>query len=168
MTDQQSTDNTNELIRFDSRVEAAEIALQLIRQAKREICFFGANIDPVLFDQPELIDCISEFARRSDKTSVKFVVHSSQVNVQSGHRFLPLLQRLTSSIHVHTSAKQHQKLSQMFLIVDQSGYLYCQNYQRYIGKASFHDPLEARSLKQTFDDIWDHSTVDVGTRRLHL
>ena len=168
MTDQTSTEQPNQIIRFDSRGEAKSLALELAQQARREICFFGNNIDSVMFDNAEFIDCISEFARRNQKTSVKFAVHGTQKNVVDGHRLIALAQRLSSSIHIHKTAIQHQDLTEMFMLVDDRAYLYCQNYQRHEGRACFHNPLEVRSLKQKFNDIWNHSTADISTRRLHI
>ncbi|RKZ87929.1 MAG: hypothetical protein DRQ39_03330 [Gammaproteobacteria bacterium] len=168
MTDSFSTDNSNQVIHFDSREHVRELALELAQQARREICFFGNTIDHVLFDDVSFIDCLSEFARRNNKTAVKFLIHSSQTNIQTGHRIIPLAQRLTSSIDIRTTAKQHQNLVQMFMLVDTNGYLYCQNYQRYQGRACFYDPAQVRSLKHTFDDMWNHSLLDSSMRRLHL
>lgn len=168
MTDTFSADNSNQLIRFDSREHVRALALELAQQARREICFFGNAIDPVLFDDASFIDCLSEFARRNDKTSVKFLVHSANANIQNGHRVIPLAQRLTSSIHIRTTAKQHQQLTQMFMLIDNNGYLYCQNYQHYQGRACFNDPAQVRNLKHTFDDMWNHSSTDSSIRRLQL
>lgn len=168
MTEQTSTEQPNQIIRFDSRGEAKSLALQLAQQARLEICFFGNSIDSVMFDSAEFVDCISEFARRNQNTRVKFAVHSTQQNVIDGHRLLGLAQRLTSAIHIHKIAVQHQDMTQMFMLVDDRAYLYCLNYLRHEGRASFNSPLEVRSMKQTFDDIWNQSTPDVSTRRLHI
>ncbi len=167
MTDTLSSD-TDKTIHFASREQATDLALQLVQQARREICFFGPHIDDVLFDHVEILDCISEFARSSERKQIKFVVHSTQKNVQSSHGILPLVQRLTSSIHIHTTAQQHHDLSQMFLIIDDDAYLYCKNHEIYSGRASLNDRQEVRALKQTFSEIWNHSVNDINTRRLHI
>ncbi|MBE0440055.1 MAG: hypothetical protein IBX57_09940 [Gammaproteobacteria bacterium] len=163
-----STDNASELIQFDGRESAQSIALQLAQHARREICFFGQSIDPVLFDNMTMVDCLSEFARRNNKTIIKFVVDSTQHNVATGHRLLPLAQRLTSSIHIHLTAPQHKNANQMFMLVDDSGYLYCPNRLRYQGKACLHDVMTARNLKQDFSEIWNHSSVDINARQIHI
>ncbi len=163
-----STENASELIQFDGRESAQSLALQLAQQARREICFFGQSIDPVLFDNSAMIDCLSEFARRNDKTVIKFVVDNTQNNVANGHRLLPLAQRLTSSIHIHSTAPQHKNENQMFMLVDDSAYLYCPNRQRYSGKACLHDVLTVRNLKQDFTEIWNHSNVDINARQIHI
>ncbi|PHS70251.1 MAG: hypothetical protein COB23_03825 [Methylophaga sp.] len=163
-----SSDNSNEIIRFDSRIEAQSLALQLVQQASREICFFGNTLDSALFDNTAFIDAISEFARRNHRTQIHFVVHNTQANIVSGHKLILLAQQLTSAIHIHISAEQHQHLTQMFLLVDNNRYLYCPNHQSYQGRACIHDPLEVRSLKKTFDNLWAQSTTDSSIRRLGL
>ncbi|NQZ54071.1 MAG: hypothetical protein HRT93_07445 [Piscirickettsiaceae bacterium] len=168
MNDDHSTEQSNQLIQFDGREQAKSLALQLTQQAQREICFFGNNLDPILFDNIEFVDCISEFARRSDKTTVKFLVHSTQANIQNGHRLLPLIQRLTSSINLHITAKQHQGLTQMFMLVDNIAYFYYPNSLRYQGRACFYDPSDVRDLKKTFSSMWDQSSRDIMTRRLNI
>lgn len=162
------TESESTLIQFDSRESAQSIALQLVQTARRQICFFGQSLDPVLFDNKEMIECLSEFARRNRNTNVKFVVDNTQTNVANGHRLFPLARRLTSSIHIHTAARQHQNQNHMFLLVDNSTYLYCPNQVRYVGRASLHDALTVRNLKHDFDEIWNHSSVDSNARQIQL
>ncbi|OUR63875.1 hypothetical protein A9Q79_08975 [Methylophaga sp. 42_25_T18] len=168
MTDSLSTSDDNQTIHFDGREQTTNLALQLVQQARREICFFGSNLDAVLFDHSDIVDCISEFARRSDRTEVRFVVHSTLKNLQNSHVLLPLAQRLSSSIHIHTTDRQHHDLSQMFLLIDDNAYLYCKNNEVYAGRASLNDRQEVHSLKQTFSEIWNHSISDINTRRLGI
>ncbi len=157
-----------DIIQFDSRGEARTLAFQLCQQAQREICFFGKNIDPVLFDNSDFVEAISEFARRNKHTQVKFVVHDSRQNTADGHLLIPLAQKLTSHIHIHKTPEKHQNLTQIFMLVDQSAYLYCPNHTRYRGRAAFDDALEVRRLRKTFDTLWDHSTPDSNIRHLGI
>jgi hypothetical protein len=168
MTDTLSTNDTKQVIHFDAREQAKDLALKLVLQARREICFFGDNIDAVLFDHSDILESLSEFARRSERTSIKFVIHSSKKNRQNNHSFIPLAQRLSSSIYVHTTDQQHHDLNQMFLTIDDDGYLYCKNHEIYSGRACFNDRQEVRTLKQSFSEIWNHSVNDINTRQLNL
>lgn len=165
---QDKANNTNAVNYFDSRNQARELALSLVQQATRRICFFGASLDTVMFDNSDFVTSISEFARRSDRTMAKFVVHNTQLNTANGHRLLPLAQQLTSSIFIRTSSHQHQHLKQYFLLVDDKAYLYGQDNSRYAGRAHFDDMAETRQFQRLFDAIWDHSHLDVQVRRLHI
>jgi hypothetical protein len=158
----------NEEIYFDSREQARDIALNLVQQAKREIYFFGADLDAPLFDHVDMLTALSEFARRSERTSVKFLIHSSKNNIQQNHQLIALAERLPSSIEIRITATQHQQLPQSFLITDDTGYLFRKTHAHYSGLANFNNRHEVRALKQTFSDVWNHSISDVNIRRLHL
>jgi hypothetical protein len=166
MVDTIPTDNTVKT--FDSRDQAALLAAELIANARQEVCFFGPIIDPVLLDNEIVIARLSEFARRSQRTQVRVVVHDTQKNVIDSHRLLPLAQRLTSHIQIHTTHPKHQDQRCLFLLIDRQTYLYCPNAERYQGRAEMQTAAFARDLQQQFDELWNHSRPDRNTRRLHL
>ena len=168
MTEPGPIADTNERISFDSRERAHELALALVKQAKKEICFFGASIDPVLFDSVEMVDVLSEFARRHQQTRIRFVVHSTLKNIADSHRLIQLAQRLSSSFYIRISSDQDKNRQQMFLLSDMNGYLYCNHSDSYNGHASLNAPAEVKSLQRNFDSYWAGSLPDVHTRRLHL
>lgn len=165
MTEQRLTDE--QATRFDSRAQARELTRELLRNARRQICFFGANIDQVLFDDEETIAIISEFARNSRMTSVRFLVFDTQKNIVLSHRLLPLAQKLTSKIKIHIVSRKYQDIRKMFLLVDSDAYLLCPNQQIHTGQVSF-DMARVRELQQEFDEIWTHSSPDINSRRLHI
>lgn len=161
-------DNANQLLLFDSRAEFLAIGQQLLRQASQRIQFFGPNLDTVLFDNKESLALLADFARQSQRRVINILIHSSEQNVVNNHRLLALAQKMTSSIHIHTTAQQHKELKQRFLLIDEKAYLYSSNSDRYQGKANLNDPLEARQLSQQFNDLWAYSSTDTSLRRLHL
>lgn len=166
MSSERATEDN--LIRFDSREQAARLALELIQSARREICFFGPQIDPVLFDNHEVIEAISAFSRQSQRTQIRIVVVDTQKNVVNSHQILPLAQRLTSSITIHVADRKHQDLRQQFLLVDGTAYLFCPNAERYRGRVEKHAPAVVKDMQQEFEEIWNLSKPDRNTRRLHL
>jgi hypothetical protein len=166
MADTIPTDNI--VITFDSRDQAALLTAELIEAARQEICFFGPNIDPVLLDNDAVISKLSEFARRSQRTRCRLLVHDTQRNVIDSHRLLPLAQRLTSHIQIHTTHPKHQDQRTLFLVIDRQTYLYCPHAERYQGRVSLQPNAFARELQQQFDELWSHSRPDINTRRLHI
>ena len=168
MTDTTHQYNTNERVLFDGREQATQLVLLLAQQAHRQICILGTNIDHALFDQQEFIDCVSELARRSPRTEIRIIVHDTLFNVQHGHRLIDLAQRLTSSIHIKNTARQHHDLQQTLLLIDDSGYLICPRSTRYEGRCHFDDRLETRNLQALFDDIWQSGSPDSALRRLSV
>lgn len=166
MTDTIPTDTT--VTSFDSRDQAASLAADLIASARQEICFFGPIIDPVLLDNDNVIAKLSEFARRSQRTRVRILVHDTHKNVIDSHRLLPLAQRLTSHIQIHTTHPKHQDQRNLFLLIDHKAYLYCPNSERYQGRTEHDITAFARDLQHQFDELWNHSRPDVNSRRLNL
>jgi hypothetical protein len=155
-------------IHFDGREHAGELALSLIQQARRSICFLGATLDNVLFDHADVVTSISAFSRRSPRAQARFLVHDSQQAISQGHRLIALAQKMTSSIEIRTVSEQYKAIKQTFLLIDDAAYLYSQTAGPYIGRASFDDMSENRQLQQLFNTVWDHGNPDLMTRRLTL
>jgi len=168
MTTHPYPQSKSERIRFEGRDEARALVLDIAQQAKRQICIFGRDIDAILFDNPEFINYLQELALRSARTEIRILVHNTLVNVQRDHRLIPLAQHLTSTIHIHTTAKQHRDAQQTLLLVDDFAYLNCPRATVYDGFACLYDRLEVRQLQKNFDDMWSQSSSDVGIRRLNL
>jgi len=158
----------SEPLRFEGRDEALSLVLLLAEQAKKQICILSPDIDSALFDNSTFINTVSELARKSAHTQVRILVHSSLAAAQHDHRLISLGQRLTSSIHIHNTAKQHRDLQQIMLLVDDFAYLLCPRASQYNGSACLYDRLELRQLQSTFDSYWQQSTPDITVRRLEL
>lgn len=168
MTEQPTNANTNQIIAFDGKHEAAAAALALVESAQREICFLGSQLDSTLLDNLAIIECIKQLCISSRRSKIRFLVDETQSSIISSHRLLPLISKLTSSISVNILSDKHQRPKNIVLLVDDSGYLRCLNNQRYQGQANLHDPLTVRELKQQFEECWNHSSADVATRRFLL
>ena len=168
MTDNSTQADTNQIIAFDGKHEAAAAALALVETAHREICFLGSDLDLVLLDHPAVIDYLKQLCIRSRRTQIRILVDETQSSIINSHRLLPLIAKLTSSISVHILSEKQQRPKNIVMLVDHSGYLRCLNNQSYQGQANLHDPLTVRELKQQFEECWNHSSADVATRRLHL
>jgi len=155
-------------IRFEGRDEARELVMKMALQAKRQLCIYGRDIDAILFDRADFITCLSELARRSPRTEIKVLVHDTLSNVQNNHRLIALAQNLSSSVHIHNTAEQHQDCQKTMLLVDDFAYLACPRARVYDGSACLYDRLKVRQLQKEFDEQWQQSTPDVSIRRLHL
>ena len=168
MAENSTPANTDQIIAFDGKHEAASAALALVETAQREICFMGSQLDAVLLDSPSLIDCIKQLCINSRRSQIRLLVDETQSSIINSHRLLPLISKLTSSITVNILSDKYKRPKNLLLLVDHSGYLRCLNNQRYMGQANLYDPLTVRELKQQFEECWNHSSADMATRRLHL
>jgi len=168
MTDSLDLQDDRALIRFEGRDEAIPLVLSLVQRAKRQICIIGPNIDATLFDTPEVIECLKNLALSSPRAEIKIIAQTTKINVQRGHRMIPLVQHLTSSIHLRKPDSQSSKIQNILLLVDDFAYLKCPRAAYYEGTACLYDRLEVQRLQSEFNDIWNHSTANLSIRRLHI
>ncbi len=164
-SDQQSN---SERIRFEGRQDATKLVLELALQAKKQICILGQDIDPVLFDTQGFVECISALARKSRSTQIRIIAHNTRINLQNGHRVIELARRLSSSIYIRNTDKQHRDLQQTLLIIDDFAYLICPRATRYDGSANEYDRFTVREYQAQFDKLWDLATPDINIRELPI
>jgi len=155
-------------ISFEGREQATKLVLELALLAKRQVCIFGQDIDKILFDTREFVDCISSLARKSHRVQIKIIAHNTQVNIQNGHRLIELKRRLSSSIHIRNTDREHRDLQQTLLLIDDFAYLICPRAIRYDGTASSYDRLEVREQQALFNTLWDLATPDINVRELRI
>ncbi|MBL1319801.1 MAG: hypothetical protein COA63_001895 [Methylophaga sp.] len=163
-----NNNHKSERIRFDGRDEAISLVIELAQQAKHRMCILGRNIDHVLFDNSEFIECASRLARRSPRSEIQIIAQSTKSNMQQGHRLITLAQQLSSNIHIRNPEKQEQTIQHTLLLVDDFAYLTCPRSTQYDGYANHYDRLEVRELYTQFNDLWNHSKADRGVRRLTI
>lgn len=152
---------------IDNRQQAVAACLQLIQQARREICFLAPGLDKHLLDNEEAITALSAFARDSRFSKVRILVHSTRDAISHSHQLLPLAQRLSSHISVHECAREDQDQLHLCLLVDDNAILFCSDPLRYHGYIA-EDRAQHQQLKQQFETLWARSHPDPQSRRLHI
>ncbi len=163
-----NNNHKSERIRFDGREDAIALVIELAQQAKHRICILGRNIDHVLFDNAEFIECASRLARRSPRSEIQIIAQNTKANMQQGHRLIELAQQLSTAIHIRNPEKQEQTIQHTLFIVDDFAYLTCPRSTQYNGFANRYDRLEVRELYLQFNDLWQHSKADRSVRRLTI
>ncbi len=158
----------DQTIPFDSREYASQYTIELIESARQEICFFGPELDSVLFNNQIVIDKLIAFINQSQRCGIRFLVHSTKYTSSQRHLLIPLAQRLSSKIQIHIADKQDQKSRYMYLLIDNKAFLYCPNANRYKGIVDFDAAGQVSNRKKDFDDMWSKSEFDLNTRRLQL
>lgn len=157
-----------EIIQFDGKQAAAELALELAQLAKREICFFGGHLDPALFDSVSMVMVIKDFLRSSAKCQLKMVVHDSHHANAPQHRLLPLFEKMSDRCQLRQTAVQYHDQRDSFLLVDNKAWLHCEQQDSHTGRASMSDPMHGRLLSQRFEDVFNHAIPDSHHRPLAL
>ena len=157
-----------ELLELTSAKDNYSVALELVRQAKREIYVVTHDLDPPVYNQEAFVDALSAFARQSRYSHASFIIRNSDKAIKHGHRLLPLAQRLSSRIKLHNPGFEHRDFIEAFMVVDGIGYIRRQLADRYDGEASFMAPLIGRNLRTLFLEMWGRSEPDPQLRRLQI
>jgi len=145
-------------------------ALSLAEQARHSIDIFTQDLDTEIYDNEAFEQALFRLAKIHPSTHIRILVQDSIRSVKNGHRLIRLAQSLTSSITIHNPSREYENEKSAFLIVDRIGLLYRTNATDRNHKATvnFKAPLYAMKLTDLFDEIWQHSSPDIQTRRIYV
>ena len=160
--------DTDTLIELHTAGDNHQVALELARQAKREVCIVTYDLDAPVFSHEDFIEALSSLVRRHRHAQARILLQTPDKAVKQGHRLIPLAQRLSSSIHIHRPGPKHHDLIETYMVVDGIGYFRRQQADRYEGIASFKAPIIARDLHDQFHTMWERSAAEPQIRRLQI
>lgn len=162
--------NTDDEVEISTAEENRDAAISLVRQASYSIDIFSQDLDAEIYNNKDFEKALFELARKHPNTRIRILVQDSRKAVQDGHCLIRLAQSLTSSIFIHTPSRQHRDEQRAFLIVDKLGMLYRATAadRNYKASVHFRSPRRAGKLTDYFDEVWEHSTPDIQTRRIYM
>lgn len=159
---------SEENIELTTADENRDVALELVRQAEREVYIVSYDLDAPVFSNEAFIEALSSFVRNKRRAHAQILLQQPNKVVKLGHRLIPLAQRLSSSIHIHRPGPEHRDYLETFMVVDGIGYFKRQLADRYEGLASFKAPIVARDLRDLFLTMWERSAPESQVRRLQI
>lgn len=160
---------TPDEVHIDSVEDNKNTALSLAEQAHHSIDIFSQDLDAEIYSNYEFEQSIFTLAKKHPSTKIRILTQDSRKAIQNGHRLIKLAQTLTSSVFIHTPPAEFKDEQCAFLVVDQQGLLYRVTATNRNYKASFNfmAPQRAGKLTDFFNEIWQHSTPDIQTRRIY-
>lgn len=154
------------------RVDGAEdnraATLAMIRQCTRLLDIASRQLDPIIYDNAEVLEAVKALALRSRYTEIRIVVLDPGPVLARGHRLIELARALSSFMQIRVPGEDHRDFNEALLIADRTGYIHRQMADRFAGSVDFHDPRTAADLLRRFDALWDTGEPDPNFRRLHL
>ena len=151
-----------------SLAENRQAAVAVAAVAKRELVLFSRDLEPLLYDQQDFITVVQALATRSRMSRIRIVSVDPGPAIRAGHRLVHLVQRFSSYMEARRASRDHQELTETFLVADDVALLYRPLVTRYEGYSDVHAPMEARQKLQLFDDIWEQAEPDPEFRRLGI
>ncbi len=141
----------------------------VIELAEQHIAIFSQNLEPVLYNSPQICDQISALARKHRHSSIRIIVQDSRSAVADGHCLIQLAQRLSSSIQIRIPATAELgRFAQSWLIIDNHSICQIDNLERYEGSLIENNRLHVKPKLDFFNLAWESCLPDPNSRRLHI
>ncbi len=148
--------------------ECRHAAQRLAEQARQKLFLFSFDLDAPIYNQEPFLAAVKNLAIRSPMCQVRILLQNNERVQKEGHRVVDLWRRLTSKIEIRRPHPDYIDHPENFLLVDDTGYLRWDLYDRYEGRADFHAKLDAGRFANFFQEVWERSEPDSGLRRLHI
>lgn len=168
MKERQSETDANLFLLEDAEAFSHH-AEQLIEQSDRDLAILSQALDPLIYDQENLADRISQLARSNPRARIRILVKDTRPLVERGHKLLTLARRLSSKVEIRKLLTEPENDSHAYLIGDRNLLLYKHDDRDYQGFANYQAGPEAQKFLEEFNFLWDrHSEVPVDLRTLRI
>ena len=158
----------DKVIHLDTMDDNRSAVNALTQQCHRTLHIQTYDLDPLIYDNAEFIEAVRQIAVNSTRATVQILLEDSRKVVAGGHRLIELARQLSSFIEIRKINTDLKKISEAFLIADETGVLMRKQALRYEGFVNFNDRGRCRQLLSDFNDSWEKSAPDPELRRLHL
>lgn len=153
---------------FDNEPQALAALCAGLDGALRNLAIYSHFLDPAYFDQADSIERLSSLARRARNSEVRILIHSTSIIISRGHGLIELARRLPSSFQVRIVDADYNPPDSCFAVWDGRGFWRLADYREPHGVMRTDDPVRARQLTDTFDQLWSRSKTDPNLRLLRL
>lgn len=153
---------------LETREENQLATVHLLRQCRHSLDIVSRELDPMIYDRPEVIEAIRQMILTRQRCRVRIVVFNARTIAQRGHQLLQLAGDLSSFIELRQAAPEHNDYPAALLIADVCGYLRRPQSSRYEASVCFNDRRQAQVLLNEFEMLWTAARSDVNLRRLAL
>ena len=149
---------------------AAVVATRaLINAARRGLWIYSRNLDPGLFDAPEVLDAFRSFATAGVGGEARFLLQDAAAPQRAHAPLLELAQRLPSVFLFREPVDPVDRAyASAYLANDNGGYYFRSLGHRLEGEADQHGPGRARQLRNAFEQVWERSRPVTEYRALGI
>jgi hypothetical protein len=153
----------------ESRDAAVSVVTQLIAAARRDLWIYSRNLDPGLFDAPEVLDALRRLATQRHRVSIRLLLQDAASPQRSGAPLIALSQRLPSVFAFREVADPVDRdYPAAFLVNDDNGYYFRPLGHRFDGETELDGGGRARQLIDAFLPVWERSRMCSEYRALGL
>ncbi|MYL26875.1 MULTISPECIES: GNAT family N-acetyltransferase [Halomonadaceae] len=145
-----------------------EALLAMAEQATRRLWIHDSTLSHALYDDSELEQAVSQLARRSRHSDIRFLIHDDSPLVKRRHSLVELMRRLPSRMGLRLVNTSYPHPSRPVILVDDSGVISRHDFNAAEGFANASAPRRVRPFAEEFERAWEYGRSSVELRDLPL
>ncbi|MDQ2695460.1 MAG: hypothetical protein M3Z21_08820 [Pseudomonadota bacterium] len=149
-----------------------QAAIDLIQTAGVCLHFYSPEVDPRLYDDPQLLDALRSRISGTPRLGVYMLLPAADAWHHACPRLVSTAQRLTTNLELRTVAREtvhdRAQFERAFIIADRTDLIHQADPRRFIGSYRTRDPAQAAHLLAFFTDAWNRSQPDPELRLLRI
>ena len=163
MSEETSPIQTN----FTGKTEYEEYIDEVITLAQHEIRIFDQRLGNT-FNAPSRHDALRHFLLSSRRARLRIAVHSVATIERDCPRMLELLRTFNHAMAIHETQSQAKSVYDPFVVADESHSVRRFHFDDLRGLYARDDPIEAHTLVERFEEIWEASDPAVTPTTIGL
>jgi len=156
------------VITLDNIDALREQALQLAKDAQRQLTIFTPDLEPAIYHQPAFVECTLNLIKRSRQTEVRILTQDTRQARECGHGLLKLFRYTDTQFQIRQLTVDAQLKNTAYLMSDDKHLLRRQNASAYQAVCYTHDRARVKDQLEEFELLWNIATVDPNLRTLTL
>ncbi len=152
---------------FRSKLQYDEFVNEIITLAKHELRIFEQELGSS-YNASARHDALRQFLLASRRNQVRIVVHDAAKIDRFCPRMKQLLRAFGHSVTIHETQQQAKGVYDPFVVADEAHSVRRFHFDDLRGLFAKNDPIEASTLAERFEEIWEASTPAVTVNTLGL
>lgn len=143
---------------IEHRDAAVAIVTAIVTQARRGLRIYSRDLDPGLFDAPDIVDALRRFGTAGRGNEARIVLQDAATPQRALSPLIALAQRLPSVFAFREVVDPVDRAyASAFVVNDGGGYYFRTLGHRFDGESALDVPGRARQLREGFDRVWERS-----------
>jgi len=154
---------------IEDQAGARATLMSLANGTRRRLDIYSRDLEPGLFDAPEVLEALRRLAIRPGAVEIRFLLQDAGAPQRRLAPLLPLAQRLPSTFRfreVHDPVDRNYPSA--YAVNDADGYYFRTLGHRFEGEADPDAAGRARQLREEFAQVWERSRPCTEYRALGL
>jgi len=154
---------------IEDRDAAVAATAAIVGSARRYLWIYSRDLDPGLFDAPELVEALRRYGTAGHGGEARFLLQDADAAQRAHAPLLALAQRLPSLFQFReVDDPADRAYPSAFIANDTGGYYFRTLGHRFDGETDLDGAGRARQLAETFKPVWERSRPCTEFRALGI